>query len=735
MAIDLKNMSSKEVAHHLNKIARFALINPGQVQYHIEKAAFPIGEGNRVNILHYAAWLKDLADNGKYFKRKVVTSQADIMRARRAQGRDIGEIPLVAEPKRKEKCQTNLELFLKTYLPDAFPLEFSKDHKRILLKMQESVLAGGLNANGVYRGWGKTSIAEGAVIWCVSYGHRKYVPVIAADLKAAVDILDSIKTEYEENDLLYADFPEICYPIRELEGIAHRCTAQSYDGKHTHITWKTETLVMPTMPESPASGVIIKAFGLTGRIRGLKHKLPDGSTVRPDYAFIDDPQTDSTAKSPTQCDTREDLITGAVLGLTGHTKKMSAIMNCTIIKKGDLADRFLDKKEHPEWQGETVPMVYQWADRHDDLWMGKYQEIRKQDIPDSDGGRKEAERQATKYYLANRKEMDNGCKVAWEHCYESGEISAIQHAYNLLIDRGEYIFMSEYQNEPLDEFEGVEPALEPVDIFKKLNKLDRYNAPSGFSTLVSFIDVHGKQIHWATIAFGDYFSGAIMDYGVAKITRGRRGGIEAAVTEALKECVRKIKTRPYFSDDGESLKVENLIIDSGWQSRVVYAFCNSITQSPLVIPSKGQGGEFEVRPPKLTPRRNYGSQWCYAMTKARDAKLMIYNTDYWKSFVNERLRTGMGGLGCLSIWGKSPRVHRTLAEHLCSERPTEKTKKTGDVFAKWNLLPGRPNHWLDCVVGCHVAAARLGCELKETQSAEKKKPKRKKQTLSSVFNR
>lgn len=71
----------------------------------------------------------------------------------------------------------------------------------------------------------------------------------------------------------------------------------------------------------------------------------------------------------------------------------------------------------------------------------------------------------------------------------------------------------------------------------------------------------------------------------------------------------------------------------------------------------------------------------------------------------------MGGRGCFSLWGARAEEHRTFAEQVTAERPEAKTKKTGDAFSKWSVLPGRANHFLDCLVGCHVAAARLGITL------------------------
>ena len=90
-----------------------------------------------------------------------------------------------------------------------------------------------------------------------------------------------------------------------------------------------------------ASGAILKVAGITGRIRGMKHQTAAGESFRPDLVILDDPQTDESARSLWQCQARESILAGAVLGLAGPGRKISSIMPCTVIKPGDMADRIL----------------------------------------------------------------------------------------------------------------------------------------------------------------------------------------------------------------------------------------------------------------------------------------------------------------------------------------------------------------------------------------------------------
>jgi hypothetical protein len=71
-----------------------------------------------------------------------------------------------------------------------------------------------------------------------------------------------------------------------------------------------------------------------------------------------------------------------------------------------------------------------------------------------------------------------------------------------------------------------------------------------------------------------------------------------------------------------------------------------------------------------------------------------------------------------------------FAEHLTAESPTI-TTKNGRTVGEWSMRPGRSdNHWLDCIVGCAVAASMLGAVLPGTGA--KAAVKRKRVKLSDI---
>ena len=74
----------------------------------------------------------------------------------------------------------------------------------------------------------------------------------------------------------------------------------------------------------------------------------------------------------------------------------------------------------------------------------------------------------------------------------------------------------------------------------------------------------------------------------------------------------------------------------------------------------------------------------------------------------------MGDPGCLSLFGRDNQDHRLLADHLTAEYRV-KSSAQGRTVDEWKLRATRPdNHWLDCLVGCGVAAAIQGAVLAGT---------------------
>jgi len=102
----------------------------------------------------------------------------------------------------------------------------------------------------------------------------------------------------------------------------------------------------------------------------------------------------------------------------------------------------------------------------------------------------------------------------------------------------------------------------------------------------------------------------------------------------------------------------------------------------------------------------------------RAVRHVVVDTNYWKSFVHARLNVAMGDKGRLSLFGRSTQEHRMFAEHLTAEYRV-RTEGRGRALDEWKVRAGKPdNHWLDCLVGCAVAASVQGAALLEKGSGQ-----------------
>ena len=121
--------------------------------------------------------------------------------------------------------------------------------------------------------------------------------------------------------------------------------------------------------------------------------------------------------------------------------------------------------------------------------------------------------EATEFYRQHQAEMDAGAKVAWAARYNPDEISALQHAMNLKLDRGDAAFFAEFQNEPLPEHGPVEELLSADQITAKASGYRRGLVPVSMTKLTCFIDVQEKMLFWMACGWADDFTGHVVDYG------------------------------------------------------------------------------------------------------------------------------------------------------------------------------------------------------------------------------
>ena len=197
-----------------------------------------------------------------------------------------------------------------------------------------------------------------------------YSYFVSATSEATFDAKEFFETHLKENELLYADFPEACIPVRAMKDIKQR--NPSYNGQACNPKMTGNTLRLPTMrmydengnlcktesgkPQHyPSSSAIIKFISISSSVaRGRKIPFPDRESFRPSLALIDDPQNDGAAKSETQINGLTDFVRKTISPMSGYDRETGRIQSpailltvtCIIINPKNCLKSCLTKLKH-----------------------------------------------------------------------------------------------------------------------------------------------------------------------------------------------------------------------------------------------------------------------------------------------------------------------------------------------------------------------------------------------------
>lgn len=654
----------------------------------------------------------------------------------RSQQEDVCEIGL--PPERDWDLWRRYQFDLHAFLQEVFPhstgkSKFSKKHRKLIDESQEAVIDGGQVLNEVFRGGAKSTITENTAIWATHYGHRKFfVPIGATDESAQI-ALDSIQMEIVSNPRLMALFPAVCHAAIALEGIPQRARKQTMGAVKTMIQWTTRRCVLPTVDGFEGSGAIIWPRSITASsLRGMRFKRPDGEQARPDFVMIDDPQTDESASSNAQITKLEKTIRRTVLRLGGHDKAIACVCNATPIEPGDLVDRLA---KDPAWRVNLIPILESRAE-NEDFWFGEYADLRLGYRDGDKRGKRAAIKASNALYKKKRKIADKGAKATWPELFNDDELSAIQHAYNMLLEIGEDAFLSECMLNPPREQSALQ-RLTVDEICLKQSEFEQGVVPPDCTVLVAKIDVHPSILYANIWAFAPGFTGYLTDYPNfpdqgrdhfihTNITRTLqkkfpKRDVDAQITAGLKEFLIGEEGKPgllhreWFTPKGisprKSFRLVKVAIDgNGQANQAVNNFILGAHEFRGVLyPEFGRGITCRQNPmhtwPEARAQTKSGPGWIE--TKGPPVGSM-FDTNYWKTRFHRALALEPGSRGALYLFKAPPRKHRMFAEHCLAEPVKEVTIENRTVHEFGEPKAGDGNHDFDCGVGCMVAASKAG---------------------------
>lgn len=591
---------------------------------------------------------------------------------------------------------------------------------------------GGRQAIAAPRGRGKSELTKGLLVYLVLAGYVRFPLAVAATTELAKSLYTDFKKKLANNHLLYEDFPEVCHPIRALEGAPQRAGKQHIDGVLTEIVWTDDYISLPKVAGSPYGGVKMNYYGLDAAFRGANIDAD-----RPDFIIIDDPETRESARSPKQIDDRKAILQQDIEGLTSQEDNLAIVVLTTVQNTFSLSFQLTEKTLMPSYNGRRFGMVLEWP-TNGDLWQ-EYIRLRKTAQIDGD----EQGVLAVDHYIANFEAMNEGVKMLSDYFVpieQDGRqlvLSAIQQAYNKIADTNEDAYRTEYQNDPPKQTGPQGSGISKEIVASRLSGLSRRICPANTRYLSVGVDVGKYQLHWTVCAWWEGAGGCVVDYGTEKVYGTSQGDGDIATEKEVFEALVRLRDRlnAYeYKDTTDTLRrLQCGYIDSGAYTNAIYAFvkqCGGIWHAIKGLPNYRQ---------RTRNQRGLrvGKHQHEQDMPAVGISLTELDADYWKQFVHERFLTpcfdenNMLRRGSLSLFSLAEGLnHLDYAEQLTNEELLTEFKEGEQPKEYWYC--SGPNHWFDSTAYAAACTERADIALltpSEVQLAatpkEQAKPRQK----------
>lgn len=667
-------------------------------------------------------------------------SATERSRAFRARGREIGPIPPPRHPRLREACRYNLLRFglvfgMGKYEGMTKPLlkrPPSPRMIRFIKALEDKILHGGLKHVRWPRGKGKSTWVKIAIIWAALYGHKRLMVVVEKVKGMAKVVVEECWKRIYLSPRISADFPEFAIPMRDVELSPQRMRSQTYKGRPTYMKQDIISFCyykLPILEGYPNTGGMIAYRGAEQALRGINI---DGA--RPDFFFLDDPQTDEDAKNPATVAKIENNITGAVLGSGSTDERISAVMASTPIEPDDVSERFADPKLHPEWETETETFVVSWGDENlRNAYISKLEEA--DACPAQDAERKQQLKDAAyNFYIDHREAIEAGSEMMDDGDFDpASEVSAYQHALWLYHTMKPEKFNSEYQMKPTRSQNVYH--ITPQIVSERVNGVDPGVVPAICTHgVLAFCDVNDTAgLRWELGAFGPQRVVATLAYG-----QYPREGValfpenlpEAARSEYLADALRTVAdtilSQQLFDVSGQPVKVSGICFDGGWMTSTVATVVrdkNANLGQELCSWSKGFAsagrGSYSLRhhdmamklgqgPAKDNPSGLKAGEECH-LWETPNGVFLAYNSDYWKDVSQTSYFAHPLKPSSSSFWGTSPYAHFKFAQEVCAEVLVGKIRSPqyGTIW-QWKKERSMMNHFGDTHAGLLAYGAIRG---------------------------
>lgn len=634
-------------------------------------------------------------------------------------------IPECKNPQRRERALRDPELFLRgEYFTNRYSRPFGKLHYAIIDALLEVAENGGKQSIAAPRGRGKSEITKGMLTYLIFAGKVRFPIPVCQTTADAEKIYKDFRNKVANNQKLFEDFPEICAPVRALDGAPQRAGRQHIDGIPTGIIWTNDRLRLANVPAKyrgpiDYGGVFMEFRGLDAAIRGVNN---DGT--RPDFIIIDDPETRVSARSDAQIADRINAIEKDIAGLAGEDEELAQVMLSTIQNRKCVSYIYTDPEQKPSWMGRRFGWVETWPNewcKYDEtgeqipgLWH-EYMAIRGRDQRAGD----RYGRGATQFFLDNQEAMVAGGSLLADN-YKAKVLpdgfvtvhSAWQVVFNSIADTSFDAFCTEYQNDP-PEVEQIQTIdLSYSHVATCLSGNAQWTIPPWVKHVVRGIDMGKVNCHYVDIGFDTDGTGTVIDYGRftthGLAVNSSDEAIELAMLNALQA----------FAIENNRYNIDLAFVDSGYYPQAIYEACRRL--GGRYKPIKGPDSNYKMPKASDTVQCWYE---CHASlvndANRRPVWLFHPNTEFWKNWLQERWTQDpfVGGQltrGSMTLFeppANDIKFHQTFARSMVSERLEHVPIPGGGYKSVWNVIDRGNNHYLDAAGYACAAGGCLGVRL------------------------
>lgn len=692
--------------------------------------------------------------------KKTRRTDAERKQISRAIVRDLTPPP-VKDPVRRAACEADDILWLRTYIPTAFSLEFTEAQQYYIETIADCMRYGRKKCIAAPRGDGKSSIFRYLALKYALERRIKFFLLLASTGSQACESLAAIKEKLaSDSGPLSEDYPLECSLAAYIAPAPSRARNVTVHGHAIASHWPGAHVIIPQfaqpadVPQKLLDGYGVKpdTQKLSGIIMAMGWKSSEiqGRNVldmRPDFVALDDlDNRDSLASElGSVAEKIERQIESNIAGLGGVSKKLGMVMLCTVPAKASVAYRYSDPTIKP-WSGIRVRRIKTWPTNVGlrDQYIDLRQRGKKTMGPDGKPVDPDA-REAHRFYLANQEAIEAGAELSNPNDYIRDEaadgtpleVSGLEHAYNFIADYGLAAFETEYQNNPPDEQEEQDVRLTAYHVrANSRSDYDRYVCPADTVLVTRGGDLSNAGIYWVSVAWNQDACGAIVDFDYTKF-EGMDGlpmaACEKLVYSGLQAWWAHQAENPYEIHGAADTWLPDLtFLDSGWKdpkwgTQPVYLLAAEHGFRGI-LPCKGI--------PNWRPKRPVANRvWVYPeanvcrldgdvrhtpdnrIIREPPVTLAELHVDALKLRVHHGLLQPFGSTGSLGLYAP-PRDdggrelwsrHQDFAHHVLAE---EWQRQPNGVYC-WvaagtraggrRRAPGR-NHWLDALT--YAVAAR-----------------------------